>query len=299
MLVRRSRQFQAPKKEYKRPKVSKLFTQNIKTKFWVEHKYVFLGVLTIVLIGGGIGMLFFSRFFDVDAVLVERTDLMTNTAPIQTFINSFRGKNIILLNAQELEYELSKMFPELKTVEVSRLLPRTLKVKVVEYPTIARIRGFGQTKEMYLSEIGMVRDIPTKNEKLPLIEYKTVYDLKDAKLLTLLSPYLALQDRNQIMRAEELQDMLAAKDTFEKEFGLPVASIRYYPLEREIHLLTQKGFSLWLDLTEEMNQQFEKLRQALQDFNIYKIELAYVDLRISNKIIYCTPNSPCAIYGKE
>ncbi len=299
ILVRRVRQQAEPVRFKKKTHAPKLFLQNIKTKFFAEYKYVILGVLVIILLGGGFGFIFFSHFFDVDHIIVERTELITNTTPIQQLLDSYQGKNILLISSGEVEFNIVKSFPEIKTITVSKLLPRTLKVKVVEYEIIARIRGVDQTKEMYLNEIGMVRDIPTKNEKLPLIEYKTTYDLQGDETLVMIASYLTLQDRNRIMRADELQTILSAKSTFETEFDMPVTQLKYYPLEQEIHLKTNRNFYLWLDLSVNLELQLAKLKTALRDFNIYKMELSYIDLRISNKIIYCTKNTVCTAYANQ
>jgi hypothetical protein len=60
---------------------------------------------------------------------------------------------------------------------------------------------------------------------------------------------------------------------------------------RELHLLTERHFTVWLDLTQDLNIQLTKLKKSLGNtFNIYEMPLDYIDLRISGqngeKVIY-------------
>jgi len=302
-MVQRYHEGHQMRKERKRLKVSKLFLRNIKTKIFEEYKYVIIGVFLIVVLGGTIGLVFFSNFFNVSTIVVERTDpqtdIETSIIPMQQKLEKLKGKNIFLINEDEVNDELRKDFPEMKEIAIMKLLPRTIRVRVVEYKIIARIKSSTGKDEMLLNEEGMIRNVKSKIPNLPLIEYKSQYDIKDDKMVAMLSPYLALQDRNRIMNADEVRTILNAKYTFEKDFALKVPLLKYYPLEREIHVVTEKGFTIWLDLTEHIDDQLGKLKMAFQDFNIYKMDLAYVDLRIQNKIIYCTKNAVCVTNNQQ
>ena len=295
-LIREHRKSHKLRVKRKRSKVSKVFFDTIRIKFLARYKYIIISVLLILLVGGSIGLIFFSQVFNIAHIVVERTDIATNIAPIQQKLMPYQGKNIFFVSKDEIDYVIKKSFPEMKTIRISKLLPRTIKLKFEEYPIVAQIKAVGQENVMYLNEMGMVRSIDTKNTKLPLIEYVTEYDLQDEELLPRIAPYLAVQDRNTIMKAEEVTTILESKKIFEEQFSIPIVVVRYYPLEREIHLQTDRDFSLWIDATSPIEKQVEKIQIALADFNIYKIELAYIDLRISNKIIYCTTNSICNVY---
>lgn len=292
-LVQKHRSQHEVRIQRKRFKMSKLLLENIKIKIFDQYKYVILWISLIVVVGGGIGLIYFSNFFSITSVVVERTDISTNIVPLQQALQSQLGKNIFLISEEEIEYMLQKQFPEMKEIKIIKLLPRTLKVKVLEYSFIARIRVIDTKEEKLLNEIGMIRDIKTNDNNLPLIEYRNKYDIQEDKMLLLLSPVLAFQDRNIIMSEAELKTILNAKALFEKQFGMKISLIQYFPLEREIHLKTERNFFLWLDLTDNIDEQLMKLQSALQDFNIYKVDLSYIDLRVKNKIIYCTNQSPC------
>ncbi len=292
-LVRKHRVSHELRKKRKRFVRTKLFLSNIRTKFLAEYKYIIAGVAFILLVGGTVGLVFFSHYFDIAYLVVERSGLETNTIPIEQKLQPYLKKNILLVDPAEIRSQVLSSFPELQEVLVSRLLPRTIKVQVAEYELKARVKTPASPDQLFINEIGMLRNLKFKNESLPLIEYHNQYDIKDEKMLKVLSGFLAFQDRNIIMDRQELAVILQTRSDFEREFSLKVPLVEFYPLERELHLHTEKGFTVWIDLADNVPEQMQKLKAAQQDFNIYTIELSYIDLRIKHKIIYCSKNSAC------
>ena len=73
-------------------------------------------------------------------------------------------------------------------------------------------------------------------------------------------------------------------------FGMKVPSAEWKKTERELHLKTEKGFVVWLDLTKDVEAQLQKLKRALPKLDIYHEPLEYIDLRIagsgSEKVIF-------------
>ena len=57
----------------------------------------------------------------------------------------------------------------------------------------------------------------------------------------------------------------------------------YKPVEREVHLKTEKDFAIWLDLGKTYEQQLDKLKRTLERLDIYNTPLQYIDLRISSQ----------------
>ena len=68
---------------------------------------------------------------------------------------------------------------------------------------------------------------------------------------------------------------------FEKKFNIKVLDAEYKVREREVHLMTEKYFKVWIDMEKSLTDQFEKLKKALPRLDIYKTALEYIDLRIS------------------
>ena len=76
---------------------------------------------------------------------------------------------------------------------------------------------------------------------------------------------------------------------------MQVLEIDYLRRARELHLLTERYFYVWLDLSQDLDKQLLKLKKALNELNIYEADLDYIDLRISGqngeKVIYKLKNS--------
>ena len=55
---------------------------------------------------------------------------------------------------------------------------------------------------------------------------------------------------------------------------------------QEIHFRDEKEVQYWIFLKKDGIKQIEKLQKALQQRNIFKKPLQYIDLRITRKVIY-------------
>ena len=71
---------------------------------------------------------------------------------------------------------------------------------------------------------------------------------------------------------------------------MEIVRIEYKPTAREIHLLTERNFFIWLDIQISYEEQFKKMKKSLVKLDIYTEDLEYIDLRIAgsngDKIIY-------------
>ncbi len=87
-----------------------------------------------------------------------------------------------------------------------------------------------------------------------------------------------------------LTTLLETAESFEGKFDMEVLEIHYLKRAREMHLYTERYFSVWIDLTQDVDLQLAKLKKALTEINIYDAPLEYIDLRISGqngeKVIY-------------
>lgn len=92
-----------------------------------------------------------------------------------------------------------------------------------------------------------------------------------------------------IISQGQLGVLLEVRDQFEREFGLKVDSLEYYPVEREMHLIVAAAYpyAVKVDFISPIEEQFEKLRVMAQEFDLRSAPLEYVDLRVvGNKIFY-------------
>lgn len=77
---------------------------------------------------------------------------------------------------------------------------------------------------------------------------------------------------------------------FTERFDIQVFEAAYLLEAREVHLITNQGFNVWLDMEQDLETQLNKLKNAIPKIDIYKDPLEYIDLRIESangdKIIF-------------
>ncbi len=129
-----------------------------------------------------------------------------------------------------------------------------------------------------MNELGYISGFESENSELPLI------------LMDSIGTDVKLELNTQLIPQEELQVLLQIAEDFEGKFNMKVLETRYLKCAREVHLLTERNFSVWVDLTQPIENQLSKLKKALTEINIYEDPLLYIDLRISGqsgeKVIY-------------
>lgn len=102
-----------------------------------------------------------------------------------------------------------------------------------------------------------------------------------------------VEDREMVIPVEHMDYMLDAIQHFENLIELRVTGIEYWPVAREIHLKMDNQMVLWLNLERRFKDQIDKLNTIYKAAELNKENLAYIDLRIRNKVIYCLRNTRC------
>lgn len=236
-------------------------------------------ILGLIVAGFLTYILFFSNIFSISDVVISNETLENKAfaQEIEKTISSAIGKNILLVDTKELSSKVIKKFPELKTVEVSKSYPDILKIKFEPYALVANIINESKTlkKSYIINAIGQVIKEDYENKDLPYIRVKSDEPINTKEI---------------VIDEKTLTLLLETKTYFEDKFGMKIKEILYKPIAREIHLLTEKGFYIWLDMQKPIDQQLQKLKKTLVKLDIYKENLDYIDLRISGtngeKIIY-------------
>lgn len=257
----------------KRPSLSRFPSAKPKTK--KIFNIVFIAVVLIF----SIYSIFFSGFFNIKTISVEANDLENEAVAqkIEQKIGGVLGKNIIFTSTTDLESTVLKSFSELEEINISKNYPNTIQVNFKEYPLAANLINESSTlkKTYIINSIGYVVKEDYENPSLPYIREKTDEPI---------NPKEAAIDR------AKLKIILNTIQYFEDKFGMKVKEVVYKPIAREIHLLTERDFYIWLDIQQSTEEQLKKLKKALVKLNIYEDNFAYIDLRISgnngDKIIY-------------
>ncbi len=220
-----------------------------------------------------------SDYFSITTIKNINNELENETLcqQIKEKLQKSIGKNILLVDTSELEKEIQNSFFQLEEVEITRDYPSTLLVEFFEHPlTMNIINESNNIRKAYIiNSIGFVVKEDYENPNLPYLRIKS-----DEPLNT----------ENAVIDSSTLNYITEARNYFEEKFGMRVAEVIYKPNAREIHLLTERDFSIWLDIQRPYENQLKKLKKALVKLDIYQDELEYIDLRIAGesgeKIIY-------------
>lgn len=138
-------------------------------------------------------------------------------------------------------------------------------------------------------------EIPTEvlpseeNTEAPIVEEEVVVD-EEVPPEEETPDTMPDEINEELIPQDILKTLLETADSFEGKFDMEVLEIHYLKRARELHLFTERYFSVWIDLTQDVPLQLAKLKKALTEIDIYGAPLEYIDLRISGqngeKVIY-------------
>src|SRR3989344_3220614 len=231
--------------------------------------------------------LFFTSLFEIQNIDVNgEADTLDEQTAVSTYLQEFLGDNLLPFSPLKHEKALLEQYGYLKTLDIDRNFFHTVRATLETYPPIANVRiefEDGSTQFYTINELGLVAGVGTTLESLPLI----VMDVTGTDMdLSVTTP----QVNEELIEKNTLILLLETAKDFEGKFDLQILEIHYLKRARELHLLTERNFTVWIDLTQDLPIQLAKLKKALTELNIYEANLEYIDLRISGqngeKVIY-------------
>jgi hypothetical protein len=276
--LRKKRQFKRPTGLLIQPPAR--LRQNSPSKL----KKILLIILVLFILSGGTYLIFFTDLLQINDFQIydEGTQITTNLQLNELVTKSLLNQNLLLYNGDQLTQQILEQFPQYKSISVKKLFPHSLKVELEKYPVAANIidqikspDGLTVQKKFLVNTNGMIIMENEENPELPYIKIDTAqaFGLNDSPL-----------------SQERLDYIIKLTNLFEEKFGLKVVEAEYLKVAREVHLRTEKDFTVWFDLNKDMLSQIDKLKRALPKLDIYKTSLEYIDLRISGtnaeKVIY-------------
>jgi len=260
------------KRTIKRNKIVryKINRNKIKTRKNTQIKRKIIIYLFLAAIISIFYLLFFSNIFKV-----QKIDNINNTIETKALSDKIKSelrynlsKNLILLNSQKTAEQLIKKFPELETIEIQKKFPNTLAFKFDEFPLSANliVESSNLKKTYILNSLGFIIKENYENPTLPFIKMQTEE---------------AINPDKKAIDKETLEYIISARQYFEEKFGMKVKEVIYKPIPRELHLLTERDFYIWLDIQQDYEEQLQKLKKASSEIDIYNEDIEYIDLRIS------------------
>jgi len=251
-----------------------------KTRYSGEMKVRYKNQLPLkkwLIIGGSILLLLiflyltaFTNFFQIKEWKVFGDDIIQENSKFEEFLAVHNGKNLIFLNTGEIEKNIKDQYPEIENIRIKKSYPATLIMEFDNFPEIANLLNIfeGENQRKFIiNEIGLLVEKDYENSNLPFIKMRTEKPLE-------LGEYA--------LPREKLEYILDAIYDFEEIFGMKVLDAEYKATEREVHLKTEQEFLVWLDTSLTLQEQYSKLKSALNKLNIYTDSLLYIDLRISS-----------------
>jgi len=280
-------------KERRRPRLGKTRTKNTspqtekRTKRPVQKLAFFTRLKRLLIIGAilGVGIsitynLFLSNRLNLTTITVFEDQQPLEVHPALAILDGLKGSNILLINTFKLEQELQESYPYYAKLNLKKDLPETLVVQLETHPLVANLIAElpdGTEQPLLLNAAGAITQ---PEEDSITIDLPTIVIEVDQKLI----------EGEGIITPEHLAFMLDAIQAYQDKFSMAVLNTRYYPIARETHLVTERNFEVWLSFGQSLDEQINKLKQALPRLNIYDLPLEYIDLRISGingeKVIY-------------
>jgi len=190
-------------------------------------------------------------------------------------VENYRWKPIWQPEKSDILKNLQNYQHNIKSIKTYIKLPNTLKIIIDSYKWV-----FNTTindKTFTITENGTL--IPAMySEEYP--ELKIVNKIDKSKFLD----YKKVFDTISLAKISSIDKSLK-----ENIINLKIKSNTYYVVERELHIETEKNVRIIFDLNWNPKEQIEKLAIFNKEhLDINKTPFVYIDLRIKNKVFYCT-----------
>ncbi|MFH0838005.1 MAG: FtsQ-type POTRA domain-containing protein [Patescibacteria group bacterium] len=300
----------------------KIFSHNIRTHFTRLLKDALLYVVIGVVFAGLLFFLLFSSRFSISKIEIARDDLHIDSSAVTNLLAGYKGKSIFTFSKSKASHLIQEAYPEFARIDVRKLLPNTIKVELQTHEIVANIRSYyvlpkieeqpaeGDEEELKMAEkikaaFDLQADTETEDkEELTPIEQKAllnrigqaIFDREeDLQLMTITIDGLSqpIQDREVVIPEASMDYILNSIKYFTNLMQMNVVLVRYLPIAREVHLKTDGNLTLWLSTMKDYKEQLDKFHTIYKVAELDKEDLAYIDLRIKEKIIYCPRKAPC------
>lgn len=265
-----------------------LIKKHLKKFFWVFVFLVFFWFLFFI---------FFSNYFSVAKIDFARKNFSFNPENISKDLEKNFWKNIFFINTFSLENALEKKYPQFKEISVKKIFPETLYFEVSSYQDVFKIHTFFTKKNenTWVKEKFLQEFLISQSWQLKILPEKFwsatwTWSVKTQFQIIFIKEDLwkKMEIWENFIKWEILAKIQKINSFLEKNEKLKVENIFYWPNWKELHFNTDK-WSFWFTLSKDIDIQLQKIAdfkefKNLQNFE--KKEFEYLDLRITDKIIY-------------
>ena len=261
-------------KKYRRSKTQLRLKINSFQKYPSKNQKIYILVAIISVIVITIGFLLYSPIFTIKNINILRKDNVTNIEIAYKSIEHLRGKSIFSLDTSDTFKRIENYQNNVESIATRIIPPNTLKITVSSH------------KELFNTKINEKNYSITKNGTL--IPKKPSLDIPFLNIILPKNPpaffdYKKILPGAHIQYIEEIRNKL-----IQNILTIKIEEIIYFSTQREAHFLLESDTRIIFDLTENINEQIEKLAIFhKEEKNIQKNDIIYIDLRIKNKLYYC------------
>ena len=226
-----------------------------------------------------------SSFFDIKYIQYFEDNEPVEAAQFESILEPYRGRNLLFVPSADVEKIILQTYPDtIQKLQISKKFPTTLEANYSPFSQVLNLRtektvdGATVQKKFILNSKGFAVEADIEYPELPFM-FETVEEFPEIG--------------TQFLPEDVAEKVVKAHESFVNTLGMKIMQIAYKQDAREIHMKTEKGFMVWLDLTQDVEKQVLKLKRALPKLDIYNTSLEYVDLRISGQ------NSERVIYRRK
>lgn len=225
-------------------------------------------VFWLIVILGGIYFFRYSSFFNISEIIVEGTKTIGDDEVLEIAEKHKEGNiNLFKYPVEDLEGEISDKFYQVDSVNVSRGVPKTIKIEIIER------EGFliwqTQGKNYIIDKKGVVfREIDET------LSYPVIFDNKNE----------VVELGEKILTSKFLSFTSTINKNFTKKTKLKIKKMVIEDTTFELNIETTNGWEIRLDTTRGANDQINSLAKLLP--HIRKKVKEYIDLRTENWAYY-------------
>ncbi len=239
-----------------------------------SNKWYYLYIILFIIISLVLYISYWPTF-KIKYIEIIKQDNITNMNIAYKATDKYRWTNIFSIEKKDILKRLKDYQQNIKNINTSIKLPNTLKININSYKTI-----FNTTinwKTYLITENWTL--IPSTYSK-DLKELKIIYNFDKNKFL----------DYKKVLNSDFLKKItFIVNQTKENIIDINIKELKYYIIERELHIKTDKNTILIYNLSSQIKEQIKKISIFNKEkININKSNIIYIDLRIKNKVFYCT-----------
>ncbi|MDD5213632.1 MAG: FtsQ-type POTRA domain-containing protein [Candidatus Gracilibacteria bacterium] len=251
-----------------------------------NNKYIpYYFAIGAFLILGSIYIFFYSSYFAIQKIYIERTDELSNINIAYKAVSEYYGNSIILSDENEIKNKIISYQKNIKTVDVRKMLPDSIKISITSYKGAFNTQMFG--RDYIVSNNGIF--IPIKNSSK--LKFATIH-FKDPDTLGIID-YKDILSQDDITKTQTLLSKINGS-----LINIKIKDLDFFPIERELHVNDDNGTKYIFDLTRNLDEQVSKTK-AFFDKNkdTMGAKIIYMDLRIIGKIFYCDESEKNSCYS--